>query len=323
MNTREKKQSKEARFYYKKNRLQQIRGFCTTVQQDCSTRQASKILGIEHSAISLQIRSLEDDLGTKLFKRSNNNRMKLTKEGELFYKKAVIHLQGIDSLFVEFNTTLRHMNENTINIGCDYTVTAYILPKYIRELREQCEDFDNIKVNIYNVGINEAFDMLLNKDVDFVFAGSLENKEYSVEIDKQDIFEYKNTLLVGNQHPLNKNKEISKSDIEQYPYLLLDEYNFMSPEEIFNIKKSNITIKANDWTISKEYVKENLGMIGIPRAAILDIEKGKNNKKLTIFDFDDFFPKMFISLYTLKNYQLKHNAKLLFNIIKKDRKVKH
>lgn len=321
MNTREKKQREEARFYYKKNRLQQIRGFCTTVQQDCSTRQASKILCIEHSAISLQIRSLEDDLGIKLFKRSNNNRMKLTKEGELFYKKAVIHLQGIDSLFVEFNTTLKHMSENTINIGCDYTVTAYILPKYIRELKEKCKNFNDIKINIYNVGLTEALDMLLNKDVDFVFAGNLQNKEYSVEIDKQDIFEYKNTLLLGSQNPLSKQKTISKSDIEKYPYLLLDEYNFLSPEEIFNIKKSNITIKQNDWTISKEYVKEDLGIIGMPRAAILATENGRRNKKLLTFDFDEFFPKMFISLYTLKNYQLKENTKLLLDIIKKDKKI--
>ena len=54
------------RFYYKKNRLQQIRGFCATVQCNCSIRKASTILGIEHGAVSLQIKSLEKDLNTKI-----------------------------------------------------------------------------------------------------------------------------------------------------------------------------------------------------------------------------------------------------------------
>ncbi|MFC1659213.1 LysR family transcriptional regulator [Pseudomonadota bacterium] len=59
-------------FYYKKSRLQQYRGFCSLVQLG-TTEKASAKMGLTPSAITMQIKSLEEDLNTKLFTRTISN----------------------------------------------------------------------------------------------------------------------------------------------------------------------------------------------------------------------------------------------------------
>ena len=58
-------------FYYKKDRLNQLRGFCTTVRCDCSQAKAARKLNVEPATINKQISSLERDLEVKLFDRKN------------------------------------------------------------------------------------------------------------------------------------------------------------------------------------------------------------------------------------------------------------
>ncbi len=65
-------QQKLSQFYYKNNRLQQIRGFCNTVTYG-SLAKAAKILNLTQSSISLQIKTLERDLNTSLIKRNKKN----------------------------------------------------------------------------------------------------------------------------------------------------------------------------------------------------------------------------------------------------------
>ena len=58
-------------FYYKKNRLQQLRGFCYAAQMGSMLKCANK-MGLTQGAITLQIQSLERDLGIKLFERNRD-----------------------------------------------------------------------------------------------------------------------------------------------------------------------------------------------------------------------------------------------------------
>lgn len=89
-------------FYYKKDRLSQLRGFCAVVENECSIAKASKKLCLTSSAISKQISSLEKDMNIILFNRTNNNRIVITKTGEEFYKDSFKKLKGIENLFLKF-----------------------------------------------------------------------------------------------------------------------------------------------------------------------------------------------------------------------------
>ena len=72
-------------FYYKRNRIQQLKGFYYTVQTG-SVSNAARKMGLSQSAITLQIQSLERDLKTKLFEREGK-KITITKAGKLFFLK--------------------------------------------------------------------------------------------------------------------------------------------------------------------------------------------------------------------------------------------
>ena len=57
-------------FHYKKNRLQQIKGFYYTALLG-SVSKASKIMKVNQSTVTLQIQSLEQYMGITLLNRSS------------------------------------------------------------------------------------------------------------------------------------------------------------------------------------------------------------------------------------------------------------
>ncbi len=82
---------------YKKNKLEKIKAFCAVVEQG-SLAKASEHLSIASSAISMQIASLEYDLGVKLFDR-NTRYLKLNSIGIEYYKNAKTVLNVVDDFF--------------------------------------------------------------------------------------------------------------------------------------------------------------------------------------------------------------------------------
>ena len=69
------------RFYYKQNRLKQLRAFCFTAQFKSMSKAAEQMF-LSQPSISLLIQSLEKDLEQKLFLRKGP-RLELTAEGDI------------------------------------------------------------------------------------------------------------------------------------------------------------------------------------------------------------------------------------------------
>jgi molybdenum-dependent DNA-binding transcriptional regulator ModE len=84
-------------YNYKKNKLEQLKGFCAVVECGSIT-QAAKKLNISESSISLQITSLEKDLGLQLFQKTGRS-LKLNKNGEIYYDKAKDILEKVNDIY--------------------------------------------------------------------------------------------------------------------------------------------------------------------------------------------------------------------------------
>lgn len=293
------------RFYYKKNRLQQIRGFCATVQSGCSIRRASVMLGIEHSAISLQIRSLEEDLKTKLFKRCKNNKMILTKDGDLFYKKAIIHLQGIDSLFDYFNSNLEKYADNDINIACDNLTATYVLPKYLSFFKEVTDDFDNLKINIDITTLENSFEKLINNNVDLALFCYFPSINVPVEIQEENISTYDNFFISSEDYIRSSRRELP---------IRLPKNN--SPD-CFIIDNPNINIGNGNLTILKNFTKYGLLTCIAP-----DIILNEDDCKNFNINKDCLFLKTYFSIFYVKNYIKKNSIKKFILNIKENSIIK-
>lgn len=95
--------------------------------------EAANIVGRSQSALSLQIKNLEEALNCKLFLRSSR-RVLLTKEGEIFlgYAKRIIDLQW------EAYSKLREPDiEGKIRLGTPEDFATYYLPKILSTFKQQ------------------------------------------------------------------------------------------------------------------------------------------------------------------------------------------
>ena len=84
------------RFYYKGNRLKQLRAFCTIAKLGTLSR-AAEALFLSQPSISLQLSALEKELGARLVER-RRRRVALTREGQALYELALPLVEGLDPL---------------------------------------------------------------------------------------------------------------------------------------------------------------------------------------------------------------------------------
>lgn len=90
--------------------LKQIRYFLAVVDNESFTKAAEQC-GVSQSAISQQVKALEDDLGVRLLNRHNRT-FSLTKAGDYFYK----HAAGITS-------EVQKLEQDTVRIGKEESAT--------------------------------------------------------------------------------------------------------------------------------------------------------------------------------------------------------
>jgi DNA-binding transcriptional LysR family regulator len=115
--------------------LRHLRYFVTTAECLHFTRAAER-LNITQSALSVQIRVLESELGVRLLER-NNRCLALTSAGEVFLKEAKVTLASAE------NAALRAQQAaqgeiGRLNIGYVISASGPVVTKGIREFQEKC-----------------------------------------------------------------------------------------------------------------------------------------------------------------------------------------
>ncbi len=273
-------------FYYKHNRLQQLKGFYYAVQTG-SVSKAAKKIGLTQSAITLQIQSLERDLKTKLFER-DKKRIKITESGKMLYMCSAPYVQGIDDLFKSFMNVAERARSSTITLAANHVSISYILPKYLEAFRNKNK---NVKFKIKNLSKDESIKRLLDDEVDF-FIYPMNSKEVPPELEFVPIVTYQPILLVRKDHPLATKKNIGLSDVKKYNLVRIDPKFITLPafEEIVKSHKleTNIEFEMSDWEILKKFVAANVG-VAIISNIILEGEKSGDliGRPLT-----NYFPEM-------------------------------
>lgn len=146
-----------------------LRTFVRVVEAGSISRAASRCFRTQQ-AISLQIKSLEQELSAQLFHRSGP-KLRLTREGELLYQRSKEHLLGLEASWREIKADKR-AERGTIAIGMWSEQSVCALPSIAVNFRRM---FPGAELKIA-VGIGEKVeDMLLDNRIDFGIVPRLEN----------------------------------------------------------------------------------------------------------------------------------------------------
>lgn len=296
------------RFLYKKNRLHQIKGFYYAVRHQ-SLSKAAKAINLTQSTISLQIQSLERDLGFSLIRRDSKV-FRLTREGEEFYKEACPLVQQFESVVENFLTSKTKRAKKNITIAMHHIAISYLLPKITANFKKKHKD---IEIFVQNITPDEAIRRLKEGEIDMAFYCNLEEES---EIELIEVASYAPILIMNKHHKLAHKKINSFKDIEDQDLIRIDSSAISLPhfkEEVQKYKiKSSLKFENGNWEMLKHFIKDNNDMIATVSTICID----KYDDYLVTKDLSKIFPKMNYAIATKKGAMLSEVAKDFIEEIK-------
>jgi DNA-binding transcriptional LysR family regulator len=182
------------------------------VAENKSFRQASDQLGRSQSAVSMQIKLLEEQIGVPLFHRTTR-RVELTSEGQRLLTHARRALGEWDSGLREIRDVV-DMQRGTLSFACVPTVAATILPQALRTFQTK---HPGIKINLRELAAEELMDSIRNRDVDFGISAEIDRL---TEFHFSPLFDDPIYALATRAFPFRKRTAIDLAELCSFPILL-------------------------------------------------------------------------------------------------------
>ncbi|HJZ83175.1 MAG TPA: LysR family transcriptional regulator [Pyrinomonadaceae bacterium] len=118
--------------------LMQLEMFVAVVEEGSVQRAAEKVSRTQ-PAISIALKKLEAEVGSRLFDRSQRYDYQLTAAGELLYSYAT-RLVGLREEAVLALRELSHLRRGAVRIGVNESTSVYLLPRLTQAFHEQYPD---------------------------------------------------------------------------------------------------------------------------------------------------------------------------------------
>jgi DNA-binding transcriptional LysR family regulator len=175
------------------------------VTEHGSIKQAAASLRIAPSAISRQMRAIEDELSAKLFERGPRG-MQLTGAGHLLYRYAVENrhqLDGIRAKVQEFDTLRR----GQVKIATVEGMLTNFLSNFVIDL---ASNYPGISISLTMMGSRDVAERVGHNDVDlgFIFGRAPRSDLIELERMRQSL-----CVIVAPRHPLANKASCTVKDL--------------------------------------------------------------------------------------------------------------
>ncbi len=173
---------------------------------------ASKQLFISQSAVSQQIKLLEEELGTQLFVR-NQHSVSLTESGKELLPLARKVLRGITDCYDRI-ADLKGMLCGELNIGLTYTLEPYVREAMLSFMKT----YPKVQVNAYYKNLPELLARLRNCEIDMMLSMMPTSPHEFIE--SVPLMEYRLSAIMRKTHPLAGKKQLTFHDLEHQGLIL-------------------------------------------------------------------------------------------------------
>ncbi len=286
-----------------------------TIAEEGSIANATERLFLTQSALSHQLRELEERLGFKVFHRTRN-KWELTQEGTELYKLANKLFHTIDEGF----SAIKHLKEGakgTIKLSAECQSFFHSLPSFIQKMGVLYPEID---IDVSLGATHQTISQVLSEDIDIAIVTS---KPESDELSSIPVFNDEVFAVMHHEHALNKFDYLDAGHfakvhllINSFPlegvavYEKLLKPNRINPLKISAFPFTEITLAmiaanmgmmcAPKWQLapfkmSKEVVFKRIGKNGLKRQHYLVVKKTHRNKKY-IHDFIASFEEEFLEV---------------------------
>jgi DNA-binding transcriptional LysR family regulator len=176
-----------------------------------SFSKAAQMNHITQSAVSQQIRSIEERFHIPLIERSSK-RFALTREGELLYSTSKEIISSYDTLQNQFNE-MRNIVSGNIRIATVYSIGLHELPPYIKHF---LKEFPNVNVHVEYRRSNQVYDEVQSGTCDLGLVAFPSNKKnLKVESFKKDRL----VLICAPGHDLASKKDVTLDVLSEEKFI--------------------------------------------------------------------------------------------------------
>lgn len=288
--------------------LRNIKSFLRAAELQNFTHAADD-LGYSQATITMQIKQLEEELGTPLFERFGRN-VKLTQHGEIFARRAAVILSEVDSAVAELNDD---EIKGDLTIASADSVCMHILPGILMEFRKKCP---KVHVSI-KTGIDVALhEMIQKNEIDLMFMlGEMEHRsEWIHVVDKEE-----QAIFVASKcNPLAKSKKTTLRQIAEQPLFLTEkDPNFRIKIDKAAAEQGFEIAPLIDVNHTSVIVDALLADNGVSYLAEFIVKKNLEKGELVKLETDEAYNKTWIQLVYHKNKILTPQIKIFMEIARK------
>ena len=230
--------------------------------------QAADRCNISQPTLSTQIKKMEDNLGVKIFERTNKKVLP-TEVGEQIIASARRILGEVDILH-ELARTAQDPLAGNFRLGAFPTLSTYIFPGLVPLIKQS---LPKIKLILIEEKTDLLIEQLKQGQLDAALL-SLPLQEDFLEIRELFVDEFR--LAVAQNHPLANKTIIQQKDLYQQQLLLLDEGHCLRGQALqvcqLNGAEEQQDVRATGLETLRQMVRAGTGITFMPAVAIPEAE---------------------------------------------------
>ena len=191
---------------------QQIVGFQQVAKLGSFTK-AGEVTFRTQSALSQQIKALEEELDCRLLERIGKRRLRLTAAGEIFFQFSAAVLERLARLQEELQE-LKGLHKGTLRLAAPFT-TLYHLFRQV--LRQYVERFPQVRLTILDRSQPQVMELVKSGEIDCGLAleSAVPKGLTAARWQPVEMF-----LMAPQGHPLTQIERVSLEQIAAYPLIL-------------------------------------------------------------------------------------------------------
>ena len=258
-------------------KLQQLRCLTEVARRGLNVSEAAEALHTSQPGVSKQIRSLEDELGIKVFVRHGKRLVSVTEPG-----KAVIAIA--ERILAEARNLKRAGEEfandqlGTLTIAATHTQARYALPRAVAGFKRK---YPKVELVIHQGNPTQICEQLIGGECDMGVA--TEMISLYPQLVSLPVYQWNRCVVVPPKHPLLKENPLTLEKLVEHPIVTYD-FAFANRslvQKAFESRglKPHVVLSAQDSDVIKTYVELGLG-VGILAKMAFDAKRDLNLRAL-------------------------------------------
>jgi DNA-binding transcriptional LysR family regulator len=277
------------------------------VSRNRSFSRAAEKLHITQPSISAQIRTLETEVGHRLFERGGG-KVTLTAAGRLFEPFAEDCLLRLSHINLAIGD-LERLPRGSLTVSANESTALYVLPSFFARFKKQ---YPRVSLNIIRAERARTIEAVLSREVDF---GVVSTPIKDSRLDVQVIHEEELVLVSPPTHPLARGEAVSMHEVAQHNLLVAKQGRRREMLDLLFADRKlrpRIAMELDSNELLKKLILAGMGMGFLPQINVLSEVRAK---QLAIIPIEDVRLPRNLALISHKDRQFTRAGNVFYQVV--------